>query len=136
MGLHEDAGSQPTPVTELHRAAGADAEDMLLDALARGGPVAPPSPRRSAYNDRTAGFAVVHRLVFRDVVKDLIEAEGKDVTEHHLGNRPIASQRKAGRDARDRRLADWGRPDLARERSTEASRDFERTAVGIGDVLP
>ena len=46
--------------------------------------------------------AVVHRLVLRDVVDHLVEAEGQEVAEHDLRDRAVAGERQARGDAGDR----------------------------------
>src|SRR5579871_1646333 len=91
------------------------AKEVLLQALAVRRAVAAAATRGSADDHGTRYLAVVHRLILRDVVDDLIEAERQKVAEHDLHDRAVARQGEPGGDAYDSSLTDRRGPHPARE---------------------
>ena len=112
-----------------------DADEVLLEALAVRRSVAAAAAGRRADDHRARRLAVVHRLVLRDVVDDLVEAERQEVAEHDLGDRAVAGEGEPGRHAGDRALADRRRAHPVREVRAQPARHLEGAAVRVDDVL-
>ena len=90
---------------------------------------------RRAHDDRHRRPATVPVTQRRGLIDNLIEAARDEVGKLHLGDGPVAAQRRPDADADDRRFRD-GRVDDARlaELLEEALRDAERAAI-LADVL-
>ena len=98
-------------------------------------PAADVAAARRADDDRHRRAAAVAVAQRRRLVDDLIEAARDEVGELHLGDRPVAAQRRADADADDRRLGNRRVDDAhLAELLVQPLRHAERAAVGA-DVL-
>ena len=97
--------------------------------------VAAAPAHRRAHDERHGRLLVEHLAELRDPVHDLVEAEGDEVAEHDLDDRPVAAQREAAGDPEHPGLGDRRRQDAVGPARAEAGAHLERAAVRVEQVL-
>ena len=79
------------------------ANEVLLEVLAVGGPVAAAAAHRRSYDQRRCHLLRVHAAKLGSVVDQLIETQREKIAEHDLDDRPSSAERQSVADADDRR---------------------------------